>query len=204
MATRGPGDARDALYPTVDAKHSIASEARDGKVKWIPVAAVRVGDGDPLHDEAPVTEGAATFAVTDARILLRQLGPDGKTDAAVGHLRYPWIQEVGFHTSTGPDDPGLVRFSTHERSADGGVDNRVVTIDVGPKLDAREIALTAAVKVADFRLATMPNLSDDKRWTLAKLRTPKKPVREEAGITSIRLPGSVHVSADTAIPVEIH
>ena len=206
MATRGPGDARDALYPTVDARLSIASEDRDGgKVKWLPVAAVRVDDNETPIEPAPAAaeSGDTTIAVTNARVLLRRLGTDGSKTIAVGHLRFPWIEEVGFHNSTGPDDPALVRFSTHLRGDDGSVVHRVVTIDVGPTIDARDIALSAAVKVADFRLATMPNLSDDKRWTLAKLRTPKKPAREEPGITSIRLPGSVHVSAETAIPAEV-
>jgi hypothetical protein len=200
MATRGPGDAHDALYPSVSAKFTIVGEERDGADPvWHAVSAVRTdemaGDAD-----APVGSTGSSFAMTDARVLIRASTGTKKSEVAVGHMRYPWIQEVGYHRSTGKDDPGTVRFTVHLRGDDDVIVQRSVTIEVRSADDARTIALDAAVKIADYRLATSPNLSDDKRWTLAKLRTPKAPAREEAELTRIRLPGSVHVSAETAVP----
>ena len=213
IATRVPGDAGDVLYPSVDAKRAIVDEPSDGgKPRWLAVGSVTVDDGstddeltplpgDATDTDATVTAAPAGLAITNARVLLR----DGdKETGAVGHLRYPWIQEIGYHRATGADDVGVLRFSAHLRSADGGVEQRVVTVRLASSQDARDLALSTAAKIADFRLATIPNLSDDKRWTLAKLRTPKKPARDLPGITSIRLPGSVHVSTETAIPGELH
>ncbi|MCS5720236.1 hypothetical protein N1027_19090 [Herbiconiux sp. CPCC 205763] len=203
MATRGPGDAQDALYPSVDAKFTIVEEDRDGIAPvWHAASAVRV-DESAGSTETPTGAVGSSFAMTDARVLIRASTGTKKSEVEVGHVRYPWIQEVGYHQSTGVDDPGVVQFTVHLRGDDDVIVRRSVSLEVGKSGDPRAIALQAAVKIADYRLATTPNLSDDKRWTLAKLRTPKPPVREEAQLTLIRLPGSVHVSADTAIPVTV-
>ncbi|MFB2599090.1 hypothetical protein ACEXQE_14960 [Herbiconiux sp. P17] len=203
IATRGPGDARDALYPSVDAKFTIVGEERDGvDPVWHAASAVRI-DETAGGTDAPTGATGSSFAMTDARVLIRASTGTKKSEVAVGHVRYPWIQEVGYHRSTGTEDPGVVQFTVHLRGDDDVIVRRSVTLEVGTKDDPRTIALQAAVKIADYRLATTPNLSDDKRWTLAKLRTPKPPLREEAELTLIRLPGSVHVSPDTAIPVTV-